>query len=218
MKEKVYQIMRERILYLVYKPRQILNEKVLAKEFGMSRSPIKDVLNRLEWDEFVRVIPRTGSMVTEIEFSKVMNVYQVRFEIEAFESRLAGEKFSSIHNEKLKDVYNNCIKLLNKKNCKALAGIDASLREIIHDAAGNPVLAEVSDRLYSHTFRLWYTVLDKSDWREEVTAVINELEKLLECFSCDNLKKLGEIRRNQLITHFERLRNKFLGTTVISMT
>lgn len=218
MKKKVYQIMRERLLYLDYKPGQILNEKVLAKEFGVSRSPIKDVLNRLEWDQFVRVIPRTGSMVTEIEFSKVMNVYQVRFEIEAFESRLAGEQFSSKHSEKLKDLYNNCTKLLDKKNCKALAGIDASLREIIHDAAGNPVLAEVSDRLYSQTFRLWYTVLDKGDWCEEVTAVINELEKLLNCFSSDNLKKLGEIRKNQLISHFERLRHKFLGTTDIPMT
>ncbi|MBU0463738.1 MAG: GntR family transcriptional regulator, partial [Proteobacteria bacterium] len=213
----VYQTIRERLLYLDYKPGQILNEKVLAQEFGMSRSPIKDVLNRLEWDQLVRVIPRTGSMVTEIEFSKVMNIYQVRFEIEAFEARLAGDQFSSKHSSELKNLYENCTKLLDKKNCKALTGIDASLRDIIHDAAGNPVLAEVSDRLYSQTFRLWYTVLDKSDWREEVTAVINELEKLLNCFSGDNLKKLGEIRRNQLISHFERLRQKFLGTTDIPM-
>jgi DNA-binding GntR family transcriptional regulator len=196
----------------------ILNEKVLAKEFGVSRSPIKDVLNRLEWDQFVRVIPRTGSMVTDIEFSKVMNIYQVRFEIEAFEARLAGDQFSSKHISELKNLYENCTKLLDKKNCKALAGIDASLRDIIHDAAGNPILAEVSDRLYSQTFRLWYTVLGKGDWREEVTAVINELEKLLDCFSFDNSKKLGEIRRNQLLSHFERLRHKFLGTTDIPMT
>jgi len=218
MKKNVYQIMRERLLYLDYKPGQILNEKVLAQEFGMSRSPIKDVMNRLEWDQLVRVIPRTGSMVTEIEFSKVMNIYQVRFEIEAFEARLAGEQFSSRHSSKLKDLYDNCTKLLEKKNCKALAQIDASLRDILHDAAGNPVLAEVSDRLYSQTFRLWYTVLDKGDWQEEVTAVINELEKLLNCFSFDNSKKLGETRRNQLIIHFERLRQKFLGTINIPMT
>jgi DNA-binding FadR family transcriptional regulator len=50
-----------------YTPGQILNEKVLAKEFGISRSSIKDVLYHLEWEQFVRVIPRTGSMVTEIE-------------------------------------------------------------------------------------------------------------------------------------------------------
>lgn len=212
MKKTVYQTMRDRLLYLDYKPGQILNEKVLAKEFGVSRSPIKDVLNRLEWEQLVRVIPRTGSMVTEIEFSKVMNIYQVRFEIEAFEARLAGEQFSSKHNAQLKVLHDNCKKLLTEKNRKALTEIDASLRDIIHDAAGNPVLAEVSDRLYSQTFRLWYIVLGKRGWREEVTSIIKELERLLDCFSSGNLKKLGEIRRGQLISHFERLRHKFLGT------
>jgi len=218
MKQTVYETMRERLLYLDYKPGQILNEKVLAKEFGVSRSPIKDVLNRLEWDQFVRVIPRTGSMVTEIEFSKVMNIYQVRFEIEAFEARLAGKNFSSEHSSNLNNLYEKCTKLMDKKNCKALAQTDASLRDIIHEAAGNPVLAEVSDRLYSQTFRLWYTVLDKGDWHEEVAAVTKELKELLNCFSLGNSKKLGEIRRNQLINHFERLRHKFLGTTDIPMT
>ena len=211
MKKKIYQTIRKRILYLEYKPRQILNEKVLAEEFGMSRSPIKDVLNRLEWEQFVRVIPRTGSMVTEIEFSKVMNIYQVRFEIEAFEARLAGDRFSSKHNEKLKILYDSCKKLLDKENLKGLVKIDTSLRDIIHDAAGNPVLAQVSDRLYWQTFRLWFTILNTGDWHEEVTAVINELENLLESFSFGSIKKMGEIRRNQLSSHFERLRHKFLG-------
>ncbi len=211
MKKQVYQTIRERILYMEYKPGQILNEKVLSKEFGISRSPIKDVLNHLEWDQFVRIIPRTGSMVTEIEFSKVMNIYQVRFEIEAFEARLAGDRFSSKQSEKLKFLYDSCRKLLDKENHKALVKIDISLRDIIHDAAGNPVLAQVSDRLYWQTFRLWFTILNTGDWQEEVTAVINELENLLESLSSGSIKKMEEIRRNQLSSHFERLRHKFLG-------
>ncbi|MDX2510068.1 MAG: GntR family transcriptional regulator [Desulfobacterales bacterium] len=210
-KKKIYQTIRERILYMEYKPGQILNEKILAKEFEISRSPVKDVLNHLEWEQFVRVIPRTGSMVTEIEFSKVMNIYQVRFEIEAFEARLAGNRFSSKHSEKLKILYDSCTKLLDKKNHKALVKIDTSLRDIIHDAAGNPVLAKVSDRLYWQTFRLWFTILSTGNWHEEVTAVINELGNLLESFSLGSIKKMEEIRRNQLSSHFERLRHKFLG-------
>jgi DNA-binding GntR family transcriptional regulator len=212
MKKEVYQTILERILYMEYTPGQILNEKVLANEFGISRSPIKDVLNHLEWEQFVRVIPRTGSMVTEIEFSKVMNIYQVRFEIEAFEARLAGDRFSSKHIEKLKILYDSCTKLLHKENHKALVKIDTSLREIIHDASGNPVLAKLSDRLYWQTFRLWFTILNTRNWHEEVTAVINELKDILESFSDDNIKKMDEIRKNHLTSHFERLRQKFLGT------
>ena len=212
MKETIYRIIRERIMYLEYKPGQILNEKVLADEFGVSRSPIKDLLSRLEWEQLVRVIPRTGSMVSEIEFSRIMNVYQVRFEIESFEASLAEGQFASKHVTKLKELYEKCKSLLERDDPKALAAIDTTLRSLIHDASGNQVLADVSERLYSQTFRLWYSVLLKSDWREEVTACIKELERLLEYFSSGNLNEFGTIRRTQLIKHFERLRHKFLGT------
>ncbi|MFN2435685.1 MAG: GntR family transcriptional regulator, partial [Desulfotignum sp.] len=84
----MYQILRERILYMEYHPGQILNENVLAQEFQVSRSPVRNVLNRLEWEQLVRIIPRTGSMVTEIEFNKIMHVFQVRFECEVLEIQL----------------------------------------------------------------------------------------------------------------------------------
>lgn len=212
MKETVYQTVRKRILYMEYTPGQILNEKKLAEEFGVSRSPIKDVLNRLEWEQFVRVIPRTGSMVTEIEFSRAMNVYQVRFEIESIEAGIAESRFSPAHQDKLKELYDSCGTILDEKDPRALAKVDAALREIIHDAAGNPVLADVSDKLYSQTFRLWFSVMSKSGWPEEVDAVKKELKKIIGYFASGNSNEFGTIRRAQLVDHFERLRQKSLGT------
>jgi hypothetical protein len=92
-----------------------------------------------------------------------------------------------------------------------LTRIDALIRETLHAAAGNPVLAEVSERLYAQTFRLWYTVMDRGGWNEEVLSVLGELDKVLECFASGSRASFGEIRRNQLVTHVERLRHKFLG-------
>ncbi|MCG8565648.1 MAG: GntR family transcriptional regulator [Desulfobacterales bacterium] len=210
MKETVYQTIRERILYLEYTPGQILNEKILAQEFGMSRSPIKDVLNRLEWDQLVRVIPRTGSMVTEIEFSMAMHVYQVRFEIESFEASLAEKQFTAKHRARLKALVESCNKLLKSEDSKGLAKIDTAMREIVHDAAGNPVLADVSDRLYSQTFRLWYSVMAKSDWQEELMAVQRDLENQLAYLESGKTGEMGQLRKEELLDHIERLRSKFL--------
>ncbi|WP_299983765.1 GntR family transcriptional regulator [Desulfobacula sp.] len=216
MKDKIYQTIRERILYLEYKPGQILNENVLAKEFEVSRSPIKDILNRLEWEQLVRVIPRTGSMVTEIEFSRIMNVYQVRFEMESFESNLAKGNFSSKHNRQLEEMYNACNRLLDEKDTKALTKIDMAFRDIIHEAAGNPVLADVSDKLYSQTFRIWYSVLAQNGYQDEVKAVQTEVKKFMDCLASGNTDELVGIRKTQLFNHFERLRHKFLGAVTIS--
>jgi DNA-binding GntR family transcriptional regulator len=83
----------------------------------MSRAtPIKKILNRLEWEQFVKVIPRTGSMVTEIQFGRVMNVYQVRFGIETLEINLTKNHFSPEDCTQLEDFYNTCGRLLDPKN------------------------------------------------------------------------------------------------------
>ena len=82
MNPEIYEILKDRILFMEYRPGHILNEKVLAEEFKMSRTPLREVLMRLEWDMLVRILPRTGALVTEIEFYLMMNTYQVRFEVE----------------------------------------------------------------------------------------------------------------------------------------
>ena len=211
MKETVYQAIRERILYLEYPPGTILNEKELSETFGLGRSPVKNILSRLEWEQLVRVIPRTGSMVTEIEFGRIMHVYQVRFEMESFEAGLAEAGFAQRHEERLKTLLDLCRNPGAVKDRKALADIDIALREIFHDAAGNPVLEEVSDRLYFQTFRLWFSILQKGDWKEEIPALEAELDTLLAYLSSGEKDRLAAIRRDQLLSHFERLRVKFLG-------
>lgn len=216
MKDTIYQTIRERILYLEYKPGQILNEKVLAEEFDVSRSPIKDILNRLEWEQFIRVIPRTGSMVTEIEFSRIMNVYQVRFEMESFETNLAKGNFSSIHTRQLCDIHDTCSRLIDEKDPKALTRVDIALRNIIHEAAGNPVLADVSDKLYAQTFRIWYSILTQNEYKDEVLAVQTEVKQIMDCLASGNIDEVVEIRKTQLIKHFGRLRRKFLGAAISS--
>lgn len=210
-KDTVYQIVLERILYLEYQPGQILNEKSLSDEFKISRSPVKEILNRLNLEEFIRIIPRTGSMVTEIEFSRIMNIYQVRFEMEAFEAKLAVGNFQEQHCDKLEEMIQKCRTLSKDKDTKALTRIDIALRDIIHEAAGNPVLAKLSDQLYFQTFRLWYSVLSQSGWLEEVDSVKTEINQVLNSISSNTPDSLIEIRQSQLMAHFDRLRKKFLG-------
>ena len=78
-KEKIYRTLLERILYMQYAPGQILNETTLAEEFGTSRGPLRDVLKRLEWKKLVMTMPRLGTQVTEIDFQKIIQVFQIRF-------------------------------------------------------------------------------------------------------------------------------------------
>ena len=214
MNRNMFNVLRERILYMEYQPGQILNENMLAQEFGVSRSPVRNVLNRLEWEQLVRIIPRTGSMVTEIEFNKIMHVFQVRFECEVLEIQLAANQLGESQRILLQEIKNRCAALFGNKDRKALAAVDADLRNIIHEAAGNPVLKEISDRLYTQTFRLWYGAMDKGDWNEEVSSMVQEIGNLTDLIHDRNTKSMGSFRRKVLTDHFDRMRRKFFTNSI----
>jgi DNA-binding GntR family transcriptional regulator len=211
MNEKIYSVLKHRILFLEYRPGQILNEKVLAQEFGVSRTPLREVLNRLEWEQLARILPRSGTMVTEIEFQKMMNVYQVRLEIEELAGKLAADHLTADHIEWIEALESECDKLLTVKNRALLAGIDFKLREMVYEAAGNPVLTEISERLYHQTFRLWASIMEKGEWSEEVRAMSDEISELLTAFKSSTPHAAGNIRKDHMMKHLERLRSKFLG-------
>jgi DNA-binding GntR family transcriptional regulator len=207
---QIYSQIRDRILFLEYQSGQILNEKVLADEFGVSRTPLREVLYRLEWEQLVRILPRSGTMVTEIEFHKMMNVFQVRLEVEALAGRLASELMTPNHLESMEQLERDCETLIDQRNQKGLAEIDFSLRRILYDAGNNPVLRDISNQLYNLTFRLWFVIMGRGDWTEEVLAVANEIRAIRSVLARKNPNEAGEARKSLLLRHVERIKRKFL--------
>jgi DNA-binding GntR family transcriptional regulator len=207
---EIYNCIRDRILFLEYQSGQILNEKVLADEFGVSRTPLREVLYRLEWEQLVRILPRSGTMVTEIEFHKMMNVFQVRLEIEAMAGRLAAEMLTPQHLERLERLERDCEALVDERNQKSLAMIDFSLRDILYDAGCNPVLRDISNQLYNLSFRIWFVIMGRGDWTEEVLAVANEIRAIRSVLSRKNPNEAGDVRKTLLLRHIERIKRKFL--------
>ncbi|BBO83623.1 GntR family transcriptional regulator [Desulfosarcina ovata] len=211
MNPEIYGEIKRRILFLEYAPGQILNENVLAKEFGVSRTPMREVLYRLSWEELARIIPRTGTMVAEIEFQKMMHTYQTRLGIEGEVGRLCAELATETHLEKIRDLKQRCAALNEKKDTGALVDIDSHFRRVLHEAAGNPVLQSVSNQLYTLTFRLWYVTLDKGEWKEEVQEIIDEMEHTMAAIVARDAAKTARVRREALVKHFDRIRAKYLG-------
>lgn len=210
----IYNKLRERILYIEYEPGQILKEQTLAQEFGVSRTPLRTVLFRLEWEHLIKILPRTGILVTELELNRIMNVFQARLELEAVIGRLAAEQFNPDHFNRIDDLLKECEPLLDNKTPKALAAVDLSSKALFHEVAGNPFLTEMSDRLYALTFRVWYfnmLKMNNYDWNREVKSVKEELTELSALLTENDPEKVGLARKTNLLKHLERIRSKFLG-------
>lgn len=75
-------------------------------------------------------------------------------------------------------------------------------------------MKEVNERLYTQTFRLWYVVMDKGDWNEEVKSMAEEIDELSDLIVSKKTGQLGEVRRDRINKHFERLRQKFFNSAL----
>lgn len=210
----IYRQLHRRILFIEYEPGQILKEQTLATEFGVSRTPLRTVLLRLEWEHLIKILPRTGVQVTELELNRIINVYQARLELEDVIGRMAAERFTPTHRDQLDGLLQACEPLLSDKDPQALAAIDFGIKKLFHEAAGNLYLTEMSERLYALTFRLWYYNMIKmstSDWYEEVISVQKELTDLSTVLMQNPPPDVGRTRKRHLLEHLERIRSKFLS-------
>lgn len=210
----IYDELHRRILFIEYDPGQILKEQSLAEEFGVSRTPLRTVLFRLEWEHLVKILPRTGIQVTELELNRIMNVYQARLELEEVVGRLAAERFSQPHFDTLAGIRKACNRLSEEKDPQALADIDFSIKALFLEAAGNPFLKETSDRLYALTFRMWYTNMLKmngQEWNRETDSVKKELAEMAVLLAQGSPAEVGSARKQCLLEHLDRIRSTFLG-------
>lgn len=216
MNRRIYQTLKERILHLDYEPGTILKEQTLAGEFGVSRTPLRTVLFRLEWEHLVKILPRTGILVMELELNTITHVFQARLEIEEVIGTLAAERFTPEDLRRLETLCGECQGLVGNKDPRRLGAADMEIKQTFNLASGNPFLIEMAERLYSLTFRLWYhnmVKMDTADWNREAEAVITDLSDLFEVLETGTPAQAGQLRKAQLLTHLKRIRSRFLGLT-----
>lgn len=207
--QHIYKRLLEKILFFKIRPGEILNEKSLAEEFQVSRTPIREVLNRLEWEGLVRIIPRSGSIVTDIEFQKILHVFQIRLEHEAIIGRMAAEKVTEQQLAAIKKLEGDCAKLVANIDRTSLMRIDFQFRDLLYEAAGNPILGDISRQLYNLTVRLWFMRLDKTNWVDEVNKMTEEIEQTHAVLVEGDPEKTAKLRQYWLRENIERMKSQF---------
>lgn len=89
LQDQAYKILKERIIYCTYPPGSFLNENMLVQDLSFSRTPIRGALARLEQENWIRILPKKGILVTEISLDDVRQIFQVRKELEPVALKLS---------------------------------------------------------------------------------------------------------------------------------
>ena len=144
--------LRGRIASQDIPPGAKLREIDLALEFGVARTRIRDTLAALEQRGLVERIPNRGAVVTRLDLSQVVYIYDLREVLEGLCARLATERTPPERWRKELELFQGPMKELVARNelDQYIERYEALRRSII-EAAGNPVLAEMLDTIWEKT-------------------------------------------------------------------
>lgn len=205
MNVKIYTTIKQRILNLHYEPGQNLNLKELTKELGVSQTPIREVLMRLEWEKLVAIIPRMGIQVTKIDFKELKEIYRSRILIEGELGRLASQNITDKQLLEMKNLLISCKRIKDKQAREELVVLDNKFRNVLFQAANCRTLQEISELLYNQTLRVWHLTFDETDVLSEVIMEAKEVEDTIEALSKKDQDIAQNLRRKVIMGWIDRL-------------
>ena len=133
LRDVVFNTLRQAILRGEFKPGERLMEIQLANKLGVSRTPIREAIRKLELEGLVIMIPRKGAEVADITEKSLRDVLEVRKALEELAVQLACEKITQEELEELEKAGENFKKVLNRsKDITEVAEADVRFHDLIH--------------------------------------------------------------------------------------
>ena len=93
--EAAYRQLRDKLIMLEIRPGEPINDGQLAAEFGSGRTPVREAIKRLEVDHLVVSYPRRGTFATNVDFTELADVSEVRELLEPLAARRAATRASA---------------------------------------------------------------------------------------------------------------------------
>ena len=168
LRDVVFNTLRQAILTGELKPGERLMEIHLANRLGVSRTPIREAIRKLELEGLVTMIPRRGAEVAQITEKSMKDVLEVRRTLDALSAELACERISKEEEEALKQACLNFEAAVKTKDTKAIAKADVAIHDIIAAATGNQRLIQLINNLAEQMYRYRFEYIKDATQHERI--------------------------------------------------
>lgn len=195
LRESVFKTLRKAILKGEIKPGERLLEVSLAKNLGVSRTPIREAMKMLEDEGLVTIKPRRGIVVAGITEKSLKDVLEVRKVIEDLAIELACERITDDQLIRLTVAREDFIAAMEKDDPMKIAELDEKFHDIIFEGSGNDKLLQLLNNLREqmYRYRLEY-VKDKSEWEH----ILEEHTQMLSAIKRKNARKGKDIIKKHI--------------------
>ena len=207
LRDVVFETLRDAIIKQVLKPGERLMEIQLADEMGVSRTPVREAIRKLELEGLVVMVPRKGAYVAGVSMKDIHEVYEVRAALEMLAVSLAAERITDEELDALER------QVLRESEAEANADehsldniiyIDSSFHDIIYQAAHNQRLVQFVNILQEQLQRFRAASLSRPGRSK---TALEEHKQIVEALAERN----GELAAKLAKEHIENAENAMIS-------
>ena len=167
-RDSVFSILRNAILEKKLGPGQRLIERNIAEQLGVSRTPVREAIRKLELERLVTHIPRKGVVVSEFSQEDIEEIFLIRAALEALICSIAATKIKPKELERLSSLAKQIADEQNKGNLKKSNQLNDTFHEIIYRAANSPRVYNLFSTLREYIIKFTQVGYAKPGRPEEV--------------------------------------------------
>lgn len=148
-----YDQIKEAILTFKFLPNQALIEGELASQLGISKTPVRDALMRLEKEGLVVRVAYKGTYVSDINNDDMANIFQIRMALEGLAIRLAARRLTADDLRHMADLLESHKGALAARDFTRVSKINSEFHNVIISGCANPLLQQMLLNLDDHLKR-----------------------------------------------------------------
>ena len=176
LRDVVFNTLRQAILKGELAPGERLMEIQLAEKLGVSRTPIREAIRKLELEGLVLMIPRKGAEVARISEKSLKDVLEVRRSLEELAIELACQRMTDADLQELERKQKKFCEAVAQGSAMDIAESDESYHDVIYNCTRNARLVQILNNLREQMYRFRLEYIKDEDKRQILRL---EHEKIL---------------------------------------
>jgi DNA-binding GntR family transcriptional regulator len=202
--DQAYQRLREEIIRGDLAPGALVREDEITQRIGVGRTPVREAIQHLRREGYLTILPRRGTLVSEISITDLAAIYEVRARLESWCSRLAAERVRDEDRADARSLISELEALGPDRGYGLLLRTDRRVHRFVYRCAKNAFLAETLDHYHNLSLRILHVAMRRYPaLTPRLEDVVREQASLLEAV-CEGDGDTAERVAMEHIATFER--------------
>lgn len=203
LRDVVFKTLRQAILKGELEPGERLMEIQLAERLGVSRTPIREAIRKLELEGLVIMTPRKGAKVAKISESNLRDVLEVRRSLEELAIDLACQRMEPEELKELEEAEEKFVSAIRSGDAMEIAQTDEWYHDIIYRSTKNEKLVQLLNNLREQMYRYRLEYIKDEDKRQILQI---EHEHILKALSLRHVQEAKQAVREHIDNQFITIR------------